>query len=741
MKTSKQQFGLSQKVLVLAILAAFGPAHADDSLNEFTKPDSSVRVGVGGVSGDSKDRAIFGQYNGMRNDDFYGLFDVDVNKRDDATGTWTKFRGSNLGLDTRELGFGQQKQGDWKYSIEYGELLRNYQNTVNTGMTGIGTDTPTIRALAAPGTGTDVDLHTKRKAATLNFGKWISPNLQFEANFKNEDKDGARVFGRGLNCGNISGFVHIFCGPGASGGILLVPEPINSTTRTAEARLTFSGQKFLISAAYNGSFYDNAFGSLRPSLSGNLFNPNGTVLNTATGAGSYVATYMTQPMSLAPDNQAHKFSINGNYAFTPSTKATFKYAYTYARQDQDFASSGFTSIPAGVSNLDGRVDTQLAQVGVTSRVTSKLSLLGNVRYEDRNNKTPVGLYGWNAGVTNSQNSVTKLDGKLEANYRFAPGYSGTLGVDYQTVDYGIPAATSQPGGYDLLREKTNDLAYRLELRRSLSETFTGAIGYIHSKRDGSDWLNADVQGTPVISAAAAALLGEGGRPVTPSMFQDRKRDKVRLSADWTPMERVSLQFIYEDGKDKFDSPHSGEVKGLEDSDAKFYGIDASFALSDNWKMNAYWNQGEESMQVNHTLYLGSLSSKTAAFGLGLNGKISSKIELGGNLTMADDKYKYKQGLAEDNPAATIATNQAFLNATGGLPDTSYRTTTLNLFGKYALQKNADVRLDLIHQRAKYNDWAWGYAGVPFFYSDNTSVSAQQQQNVTFIGVSYIYKFQ
>ncbi|WP_136416652.1 MtrB/PioB family decaheme-associated outer membrane protein [Herbaspirillum sp. ST 5-3] len=741
MKISKEQFGLSQKVLVLAILAAFGPAHADDGINEYIKPDSSVRVGIGAVSGDSKDRALFGQYNGMRGDDYYGLVDVDINKRDDATGTWTKFRGSNLGLETRELGFGQQKQGDWKYSVEYGELIRNYQNTINTGMQGIGTDTPTVTSLTAPGTGRDVDLQTKRKAATLNFGKWISPNLQFEANFKNEDKDGARVFGRGLNCGTISGFVHIFCGPGSSGGILLLPEPINSTQRQAEARLTFTGEKFLISAAYNGSFYDNAFGSLRPTISGNLFNPNGTVLNTATGAGSGVATYMTQPMALAPDNQAHKFSILGNYAFTPSTKANFKYAYTYAKQDEGFASAGLTTGPAGVSNLGGRVDTTLAQVGVTSHVMPKLTLLANVRYEDRNNKTPVALYGWNPGVTNSQDSVTKLNGKVEANYRFAPGYSGTLGMDYESMDYGLPAATATPGGYDLLREKTNDLAYRLELRRSLSETFTGAIGYIHSKRDGSDWRNADVQGTPVISAAQAALLGEGGRPVTPSMFQDRKRDKLRLSADWTPMERVSLQFIYEDGKDKFNSPTTGEVKGLEDSDAKFYGIDASFALSDNWKMNAYWNQGEESMQVNHTLYLGSLSSKTASFGLGLNGKVSSKIELGGNLTLTDDRYTYKQGLAEDNPAATIATNQAFLDRTGGLPDTSYRATTLNLFGKYELSKSSGLRLDLVHQRAKYNDWVWGYAGVPFFYSDNTSVSAQQQQNVTFIGVSYLYKFQ
>ncbi|HJV81278.1 MtrB/PioB family decaheme-associated outer membrane protein [Noviherbaspirillum sp.] len=741
MKISKQHLGASQTAIALALLAAFGPACADEGIDQYIKPDSSVRVGVGAVSGDSKDRALFGQYNGMREHDFYGLLDVDVNKRDEASGTWTIFKARNLGLDTRELGFGQQRQGDWKYSVEYGELVRNYQNTINTGMQGIGSATPTVTALTAPGTGRDVDLQTKRKAATLNFAKWISPNLQFEANFKNEDKDGARLFGRGLNCAaSASATSHILCPPGGSGGILLLPEPINSTTRQAEARLTFSGEKFLLSAAYNGSFYDNANGSLRPTIAGNLFNPNGSVLNTAVAPGSTLAGYMTQAMALAPDNQAHKFSLTGNYAFTPATKATFKYAYTYAKQDEDFASMGLTGGPAGVSNLGGRMDTTLAQAGVTSRIMPKLTLAANVRYEDRNNKTPVGLYSADAGETNNQGSQTKLNGKVEAIYQFAPGYRGTLGVDYEKVDFGRPVSTSAPGGLNLLRENTDELSYRIELRRSLSETFTGAISYIRSDRNGSDWLQAAL-GTPVLTDSQAAAEG-GGRPVTPTMFQDRTRDKVRLSADWTPLERVSLQFLIEDGKDSYDSPHNGVFKGLGDTDAKFYGIDASFALSDNWKMSAYWNQGEESQHVNHSLYVGSLSSKTSSIGLGLNGKVSGKVELGGNLTFTDDKYSYQQGLETgSNTAATITTNQAFLNTTGGLPDTAYRATTLNLFGKYELSKNSGLRLDLIHQRAKFNDWAWTYGGVPFFFSDNTSVSGQQQQNVTFIGVSYLYKFQ
>lgn len=737
MNITKQHFGLSHKVMVLAILAAYGPVHAQDDIAEFIKPDSSVSAGVGAVSGDSKDRALFGQYNGMRKHDFYGLFDLDFVRRNDETGTWTTLQARDLGLETREVRFGQQKQGDWKYTAEYSELLRNYQNTINTGMVGAGTATPTVISLPVRGTGTDLDLQTKRKTASLGFEKWITNSLQFEANFRNEDKDGARVFGRGLNCGTTGAIV---CPGAASGAILLLPEPIDSTTRQIESRLNFSGDKFMLSAGYYGSFYDNANGSLRPTVSGNLFNPNGTTINTAGASGSALAGFMQQAIALPPDNQAHQFSLTGNYAFTPTTRATFKYAYTHATQNEDFASMGLTGGPAGVTNLGGRLDTTVAQAGVTARPIPKLSLLANVRYEDRDNKTPVAFYSPTAGRTNVQNSLQKVAGKAEASYQLADSYRGTLGLDYETVDFGVPVGTYAPGGLNLLREKTREAGYRAELRRTLSETLTGSISYIRSDREGSDWLQAAL-GTPVLTDAAAAALANG-RPVTPFMFMDRTRDKVKLAADWTPTEQLSLQFIVEDGKDKYDAPHNGVFKGMGDTGAKFYGIDATYVLSDSVRLTGYWSQGDQSQKVNHSLYVATLENKNNSFGLGVIGKASSRIELGGNLSYTDDTSRYLQGLETiSNSAATIATNTAFLAAQGGLPDTIYRATTFNFFGKYALEKNAALRFDLIHQRAKWNDWAWGYNGVPFFHSDNTTVSSNQKQNVTFIGMRYIYKFQ
>jgi len=65
-------------------------------------------------------------------------------------------------------------------------------------------------------------------------------------------------------------------------------------------------------------------------------------------------------------------------------------------------------------------------------------------------------------------------------------------------------------------------------------------------------------------------------------------------------------------------------------------------------------------------------------------------------------------------------------------------TELRLYGKYALAKNQALRLDAIYQQTKYNDWAYEYGTVPYTYSDNTTVTLDQNQSVVYIGVSYVY---
>jgi MtrB/PioB family decaheme-associated outer membrane protein len=719
MKTPKKQFGFSRSILALAVLAAFGSAHAeDDEVAQLTQPESSASVGLGGVTGDSKDRAIYGQYNGRRLDGSNLLLDVDYVKRDDALGLWTNFRGSNLGLDTQEMSFSQNKQGDWKYSVEYSELVRRDPRTINTGMVNPFSLAPTVVSLATPGSGTNLNLDIRRKAASLSAEKWITANLMFEGSVKSEDRIGERMSGTGVAC-MPAGFSSIPCST-LSGAILMLPENISSTTRQFEARLDYSGEKFLVSGGYYGSFFSNANGFMNPAISGNLYNPDGSILDLSTTPGSTLAGYLQQSVALPPDNQAQQLYVSGNYAFTQTTRATFKYSYTHATQTADFGSMGLTGAPAGVSNLGGVLDSTLVQLGVTARPMTKLSMLANLRYEDKADKTPLALY--NGAYTNDLNSSKKLNGKLEASYKLPDNYRGTLGMDYETVHRNLPVSTAAVWNATLpplsgLRDDTQELGYRAELQRSMSETINASVAYVQSRRTGGSWTGIG----PVVNT---------GNPPTgtyPMTMEDRIRNKVRVSADWTPTNILSLQFMLENGKDTYTSPSN---KGLRDTGMSTYGIDAALNMSENWKLTSYLNQGVQTLHVDHSVgYMAELEDVNTSFGLGAVGKVSSKLEVGGDLSLMDDTNHYKQ---------SMATGAAIVG--GGLPDVTYRMTKIKLYGKYAVQKNANIRVDLVQQSVQFDEWSWGNNGTQFTYSDNSSVSMQQNQSVTFLGASYIYKF-
>jgi hypothetical protein len=57
-----------------------------------------------------------------------------------------------------------------------------------------------------------------------------------------------------------------------------------------------------------------------------------------------------------------------------------------------------------------------------------------------------------------------------------------------------------------------------------------------------------------------------------------------------------------------------------------------------------------------------------------------------------------------------------------------------------INRSPDVRLDIVHHRYKYDDWAWGIESAPFVDADNTIVKQKVNQNVTMVAVNYIYRF-
>ena len=663
-----------------ALLSVFGTAHAaeGDLMSKMT-PDSNIEVGVGHVD---KNNGNFGKYNGLNEDGAYLLLDGDIKTRDEQTGTWMRLYGRNLGLDSRELRWDYTRQGNFGYYLEYNEIPRNEPLTVVTPVVGIGGSQLTLGATAR-----EVDMESKRKRFGLGFDKDLNSNWGFNVDFRNETKEGERIFG---------------IGTGSNGQIYFTPEPLDSTTNQLEATARYAGAGFNLVGGYYGTQYRNDLSSL----------------TTLFGAA---AAQALSPIALPPDNQSHKIYASGGYAFSPTTRGTFKVAYSKATQDDGFVEPTLN----GQTNLGGKVETTLLQAGISARPMPKLSIIANLRYEDRDEKTSVVQYytSGTLGGFYQPRSLEKTSGKLEASYALPQGFRAIGAIDYEKKNRNI-----QPYRVVATRDETEEWSYQAALRRSMSETLMGGLSYTYSERDGSNFL-------PGVTTAGVAETDTH----TPLNLADRKRDKVRLSATWMPVAPLSLQFYLDHIKDRYDGQLIGALAGTPAGPRKgeqdVYSIDANYQINTAWSVTAWYSYNEYKFNniTPNEAFDTTSKNKADSFGLGLRGKPNERFQMGADLSYSDIMDEWQQVPIN---GTVPGVNDVFP------PNAVTRLTRLTLFGKYKLDKKSGVRLDYIYDRFSSDDTTWtGWTNpASSGYGEGTVISQPSPQKVNFIGIRYFYNF-
>ncbi len=695
---NRQGFAFPLTILAAALLAAYGPARAEevDEVKQLITPASEASVGLGYVDNENQQ---WGKFTGMTENGIYGLVDVNGVKRDDATGTWWMFRGRNLGLDHRDFRFDASRQGDWGLFLEYSQLPFNQPLRIITSTSGIGApvQNPAGLPFAVP-----YNLDTRRDTFTAGLGKMLGKGFDVSLRFRDEVKSGDRRWG--------------------NQGPNFLAEPIDFETQQLDGVFSYAGEKLQIQAGYYGTSFDNS--------------------NSAV----YVPTITGTPVSTPPDNESHQGYVTGGYNFTPTTRGNFKVSYTEVTQNEAFFTA--TTAPAGSlavgrRSLDGKVETTLAQVGIVSRPLPKLTLRADWRYEDRDDKTPRLQYntatasrdGFNVPLSRTTNIA-----RGEAQYLLPMGFRIIGGIDYDKREREVTPTLRQVSW----REETEEWSYRAELNRALSETINGRLSYTYSDRDGSAYLPANNNAGPDV--------------IDPIHWADRKQDKWRLRLDWLPVEPLSVQFTGDYAKAKYDGRPSGPEKG----ELWFYGLDATYVVTDDWQAIGWASQTKNEFNTstfgqsataydsgvlqpptgfpNAPAWFSDLKNTTTAFGLGLRGKATSKLEVGADLFYQKDEDEYNV--------------QAF---SGPLPEINVEQWNFNLFGKYALSPKSGVKLEYIYNRWETDDWAWQNtlylipgvtplapvqlpAAFAPLYTNGTVAYFDTPQHVHFIGVSYYFRW-
>ena len=693
--TRSNRNALRLTALAAATLSAFGPSAApaaDDEIAALTTPESSVNVGAGFVF---EDNQRFGQFNGLTDRGWYGLFDFDVVKRYDATGTWFKAFGRNIGFDNRQVRVDVERQGDWRFFVDYAQIPNFIPYTVTTRLTGIGTPNQTVNG--SPGF-QSYDLDTKRENWTLGFGKNLPAGWDFQVRYQNQNKEGSRFYGQGSI--------------GGGNPINFLAEPIDWQTDILEATLGYTGERLQLLGGYYGTWFKNQ-------------NP---ALNVTGGIAGL------SPMALPPGNESWQAFLGGGYSFTPTTRGNFKVSYTHQTQDQGFV----VATPTGRGNLGGDVDTTLVQLGGVSRPIPKLTISADLRYVDRSDKTPIAQYvpppappptaTWDG--TNEPRSLEQWFGKVEASYLLPSAFRLIGAIDYASVERNVYAVRSVS-----IRSKTEETSYRAEVRRSFAEALTGSLAYIYSQRDGSSFDFNQLFGTP------PPQFAPGSNNIAPLHLADRDRNRLRFSLNWAPLDPLSIHLFADVAKDNYDTRSSTGL-GLQDGKFQNYSIDLSYAFSPDWHANAWYSYNTTTADQStcqgaavtggvcpaNSIWSANLKNISNAVGAGLRGKLLSRLEIGAEL-------QYQHLVDEYNLSPILPPNTTGNPTT--IPDITTKLTTFKLWGAYALAKNSGIRAYYIFDRFDTNDWTW----TTWVYTDGTTISQDPRQTVNFLGVSYYYRFQ
>lgn len=390
--------------------AAQAAEPAADPVAELTQPHSVVEIGVGNVSDDS---FKFGEYNGLQEQGTYGVGGLDLaggGAYDSEDTTRWRLRGTDLGLETRNVLGEYGQQGRFRLTLGYDGLRRNRSDSYSTPYLGAGGNVltlpsnwivpvvprlsataPNARGLSstvaaasgivsgvsgaptAPQLATSAaliaadlpafagyDLYTTRKRMDAGVSAWLSPKWEFAVSARRENRDGAKPMGSVTR---------------ASGGDIstILADPIDQRTDQVSATLGYRTKGNFLQFAYYASKFQNDVASV-------------TWQNWALPTAS--AT-----MSSAPSNQLHQFSLSGGHDFSAATRLVASASYARNTQDGSFLTDPSTVL-VPVPSLDQKVVTTAFNAKLTSRPSDTLRLGLSYKYDLRDNQTPVYIFGY-----------------------------------------------------------------------------------------------------------------------------------------------------------------------------------------------------------------------------------------------------------------------------------------------------------------------------------------------------------
>lgn len=729
---------LAASIAIIGINAPVVANEMDEDVRRLIVPESEIEFGAAHQSSDS---FKFGDYTGMDQSGVHAVANVHVLRRGRDDARYFEIDGRDLGLDSRSLRIEAGEQGKFGLRLEYDQLPKLFSDSFETPFVNPGSTSLALPAGWVRGASTTAmtelessmrpyDVESMRKSLGLSLTKLLPAGWDVSVNLKREKKEGDRFVAAIL---------------GNSGGnprAVIVPEPVDYTTDKIEVLAHYTTPKLQLKFGYNASLFKNDNKSL------SWQNPF-----SGTPWGGPADAFAVGQVGLPPDNQFHQISASGGYTISKDTRISGALSFGRMTQDERFlpysvnpALTVHTPLPR--NSLDGRIDTTHASLRLTSRLTPKLHLTANYRFDDRDNKTPQDQYIYiggdsqnqlgvatNRARTNLPGSSTRHHASFDADYRLASRSKLKLGYEYDRVK-----KTFEPIDHE--REHTVKAA----IDHHFADAVSAGVSYQRAERRNSGYDGA----APVLASYSSeylstldpALRWDDLPGLRKFFLANRDREKVRAFANVSATERLDLQFAVEHNMDRYPDSQFGLQKAggwtahvdanLQATDAVsgylFASVEKYGTDQDSRSFGGGVNKATQSADPNRDWSM-SATDRTYTFGIGLRVKPGGRYEWGGDISHSYSKGKIGFDYGSALPAATAP-----------MPDLVTRLSRAELFGRYWVQTDLSINLKYIYERFHSKDWA--YDGVMPSTIANVVGTNQTspRYRVHVVGVSASYRF-
>ncbi len=718
------------------------PEQLEAERKELTETRNWVEIGAGWVSDDA---FRFGRYNGLERQGGYGVLNFEVGQRgawdgNDA-GYW-RFTGSDLGLDTREIRFDGGVQGAWRVRVGYDELPTRRGDSAQTIFTNPGSNTLTLPSGWVPGQNTatmtqltgslrDVDIEHLRRIFDLAFDRTLRQTWEFSTAYRHETKDGNKTLGGVI---------------GNSGGnprAVLLPEPVDYRTDQIDAVLRWGDKRRQFQAGYYVSLFYNDNDALT------WQNPYAAITGWNTAAGF---TNGQGSLALSPDNQFHQLSVAGGWNVSDRTRLTGDAAIGRMLQNERFlpytinpALDASITQPLPRDSLDGRIDTTVVNLRLSSRPTTRWFWNAGLRYDDRDNQTPRDEYVYIGG-----DSQTQQTGATSSFRRYNEPYSyreekWRVDSGYQLADRLDLNASAEHRGIERTyseREEADENTFTLGLRSDFSDHIAGGLRLTRADRSGSTYIGNE----PFLSGYAPGYTG-----TVPGSFEnlpllrkfhlaDRERDQATLYLSLTPHEAWSIGLNANYLEDDYDRSELGLVH----SRMHDYTVDLAWVPAATWSAYGFYTyeklaSDQDGQSVRGATRLIDAADPARSWFADHRDRVST---WGTGLTheAIEDRLDIGADYVRSHSTSDVFVSTGTALTARALPQDTTRLQALTLYARYQWRK--DVAVTFGYHLEDYESTDWAIDGIEANQLANIILLGEDSPDyrVNVVSVSFAFSF-